>query len=261
MRPRDALFNVRKGIRKLRGKPTLPWFDFNGQALDPSERHRLLKESRTPLAQLFYQHEGRTAHKWIHYLDIYETHFARYRGTDVHMLEIGVQMGGSLELWRKYFGEKAVIYGVDIDPKCADRVSEPNQVRIGSQGDRAFLKSVAAEMGSLDIILDDGSHIASHQRITFDTLFPLLKEGGLFVIEDIHSSYWPGLQEGGYRRRGTAVELVKRMIDDMHAWYHGHRTSTPAKTQISGIHIYDSMVFIEKGKRSAPQHIKITGTN
>ncbi len=68
----------------------------------------------------------------------------------------------------------------------------PNQVRIGSQDDPAFLRSVIDEMGSPDIILDDGSHVSDHQKISFETLWPLLKVGGLYVIEDLHTAYFPG---------------------------------------------------------------------
>ena len=255
----DLLFDVRQGVRSLRGKPTNPWFDYKKAQLDTSEGPKELAKTTSDIAQLFYNHEGRVIHKWTHYLDIYERHFAPYRDKNPKFLEIGVQMGGSLEMWRKYFGPDATIYGVDIDPACADRATAPTQVRIGSQDDPAFLKKVIAEMGAPDIILDDGSHIAPHQWESFRTLFPLLKDGGLYVIEDLHTAYAPGVFKGGYRRAGSAIELVKHMIDDMHAWYHGHRQVTPGKTDILGIHMYDSVVFIEKGRKSPPEHIKVAG--
>lgn len=244
----------------MRGKPSNPWFDFEGAGLDPKLGPDLKAKTKSDLAQLFYGHEGRLVHKWTHYLDIYDRHFGPFRDRAPTMLEIGVQNGGSLEMWRRYFGPDATIFGVDIDPRCAERVTPPNQVRIGSQADAAFLKSVAAEMGPLDIVLDDGSHIASHQRESFRVLFPLLKDGGLYVLEDLHTAYLPGMHEGGYKRSGSAIEFVKQMIDDMHAWYHGHRPKTPAKTEIVGIHVYDSIIFLEKGRKEPPHHIKISGT-
>jgi hypothetical protein len=208
---------------------------------------------------MFYAHQGRDIHKWVHYLDIYDHHFAAYRNRPVKMLEIGVSEGGSLELWRKYFGTDAIIYGVDINPECANRVTPPNQVRIGSQADPQFLRSVVEEMGTPDIILDDGSHVARHQHISFDTLFPLLREEGLYVMEDLHTSYFPGIYEGGYRRRNTAIEYAKSMIDDMHIWYHKKSVRTPTQHLISAVHLYDSMVVIEKRTINRPAHVHVGG--
>lgn len=201
------------------------------------------------LFELFRSHRGRTIFKWDHYIDLYERHFSDYRGS-ARMLEIGVFKGGSLELWRKYFGDGATIFGVDIDPACATRCDAPNQVRIGSQDDPDFLKSVVAEMGGLDIVLDDGSHIAEHQRTSFKALFPLLRDGGIYAIEDLHTSYWKE-HHGGYRRRGSAIELVKSLIDDMHLWWH----DKGGGGEIGGIHVYDSIVFIEKANQAQPRAV------
>jgi hypothetical protein len=130
-------------------------------------------------------------------------------------------------------------------------------VRIGSQADAKFLRSVVDELGAPDIILDDAAHIGRLQRASFDALFPLLQEGGLYVIEDLCTSYWRGIYEGGYRRKGTGIEFMKEMIDDMHAWYHNKATRTPAKDHIGAIHVYDSMVVIEKRKIGPPHTIKL----
>ena len=211
-----------------------------------------------PLAEIFYAHEGRTVHKWTHYPDIYHRHFEPRRGTNIRLLELGVFKGGSLEMWRKYFGPEATIFGIDIEPKCAGYVDEPNRVRIGSQADGEFLQSVVAEMGGLDVVIDDGSHKASHQRASFKALFPLLADGGLYLIEDTHTSYWPGFTEGGYRRKGTAIEFAKSLIDDMHGHYHFRRNGL-ARDWIPAIHFYDSMIVIEKAWRERPSHIQVGG--
>lgn len=210
------------------------------------------------LERLFYGHQGRLIHKWKHYLPLYDRHFAPYRNTSLKMLEIGVSMGGSLEMWRSYFGANATIFGIDVESKCSDRVDPPNQVRIGSQADTGFLADVVAELGAPDIILDDGSHIASDQMASFRFLFPTLNDGGIYVIEDTHTSYWPHF-EGGHGRRGTAVELAKRIMDDLHGWYHNH--PSPFKEQVTGLHVYDSLIVIEKGEKSRPQHIQVSGVD
>src|SRR5689334_8948805 len=128
--------------------------------------------SRADMAEIFYSHEGRLAHKWAHYHDIYDRHLARFRDTGVRFLEIGVSHGGSLQIWRKYLGANATIFGIDIDPRCAVVDDAPSiNVRIGSQTDASLLRSVVAEMGGVDAIVDDGSHYVSHQRASFELLF------------------------------------------------------------------------------------------
>ncbi len=232
---------------------------FESFRLNPDERHRIAGEYPGELAKVFFGPKTRLVDKWLHYLDIYEQHFGLYRGADLKMLELGVFKGGSLEMWYQYFGPNSTIYGVDIDPACAAYETANTHIRIGSQDDAAFLRTVIAEMGTPDIIIDDGSHIAKHQEASFRVLFPMLKDGGLYVIEDLHTAYWR-LWGGGYRRKGSAIELVKHMIDDMHAWYHDRPVETPAKTEIGAIHIYDSVVFIKKVSRRRPTHIRIPAT-
>ena len=228
-------------------------------SIPASEAPRLAAEATSDLAKTFYAHEGRLIHKWVHFFEAYERHFARYRGRPVRMLEIGVFQGGSLEMWREYFGIDAVLFGVDINPDCAARVDAPTQVRIGSQDDPDFLRSVVAEMGGIDIVLDDGSHIGRHQVASFQTLFPLLEEGGLYAIEDLHSSYWGDGYEGGYQRPGTGIEFLKQMIDDMHAPYHDHAPGTVAGADIAAMTFHDSMAFLEKRRAVRPGHIQVGG--
>jgi cephalosporin hydroxylase len=248
---REWLFNKGQGLRRRLGLPL--WTD----PLAPfrSNDASLIDQTDSDLARAFFAHRGRPVFKWVHYLDLYERHFAHLRGTAFTMLEIGVSQGGSLELWREYFGDQAVICGIDIDPDCAAKVDPPNLVRIGSQDDPDFLRGVAAELGELDLVLDDGSHIGRHQQASFETLWPLVKPGGLYVIEDLHTSYWGPTFEGRYGRRGTGVELVKQLFDDMHGWYHDRGEQLAARDAIGAIHAYDSIVFIEKVRRPKPATI------
>ena len=96
-----------------------------------------------------------------------------------------------MDLWREYFGPSAVIFGVDIDESCRAIPQRSGQIRIGSQVDRRFMKSVVDEMGGLDIVIDDGSHINQHVIESFQILFPHLSRRGFYWIEDLHTSYWP----------------------------------------------------------------------
>lgn len=246
--------------RKLGLNLKLP-FDLEAHRLKTEDdRQRLIAGADNELAHMVFEKRGRVVDKWTHYPAVYDRHFSKYRGSDIKMLEIGVFKGGSLELWREYFGPSATIFGVDINPDCEGFVDAPNQVRIGSQDDPVFLKSVVAEMGGVDVILDDGSHIAPHQSASFRALFPLLKSGGLYCIEDIHTAYWPGSYEGGYQRPGTAIELAKGIIDDMHSWYHARGEQWVPAAEVLAVHVYDSICVIEKGQKKRPESIRVGGT-
>lgn len=224
--------------------------------IDPRERER------SDMHRLFYENDGPTVHKWGHYLSIYDRHLAPWRGKPVRMLEIGVFRGGSLHLWRRYLGSKATIFGIDIDPACKQFDGDAGQVRIGSQADPVFLDRVVAEMGGIDIVIDDGSHVAEHQRVSFETLFPLLSANGLYICEDLHTSYWRGYPQGGYRRKTTFIERSKRLVDDIHADFHGKRSDvSDAHRSIDGVHFYNSMVVIEKAPQERPWHTMVSGNS
>lgn len=209
-----------------------------------------------PIEDLFYGNDGRVVHKWAHYLPIYDEAFAPLRDGEVTMLEIGVAKGGSLDLWRRYFGPDARIMGIDINSDCAERVEAPNMVRIGSQDDPAFLADCIAELGAPNIIVDDGSHIASHVRASFRHLFPTLQVGGVYLIEDLHTSYWHNYG-GGYQRRGTGIEMVKELIDDMHGWHHARGEKHAPRTEVGSIKVFDSVAIIQKANLPMPVHVKV----
>lgn len=170
--------------------------------------HQTLKEATET-------REFGTTSKLKNFYDEYDFHFKDIRQRPgLKILEIGVQGGGSLATWKKYFKDPQVT-GVDIDPACKQFEANGVNIRIGSQDDKGFLLSVEKEFGPFDIIIDDGGHTMHQQILTFETLYPLLKEEGIFVIEDIQTSYWSEFG-GGYGRGGTAIEMIKNLIDRIH---------------------------------------------
>ncbi len=215
-----------------------------------------LEEQQNDLERFFWAHNGPVVHKWLHYFEIYDRYFARFRNTPVRFLEIGVAKGGSLEMWRSYFGEDAVIFGIDIDPACAAFDGQSGAVRIGSQADGAFLAKVVDEMGGVDVVLDDGSHDSLHIRASLDVLFPRLSDGGVYMVEDLQAAYWPGFT-GGYRRRASFMSVIKTLIDDIHHWYHpkGQRIDATADA-LDSIHVHDSITVLEKRMQKRPANIQ-----
>jgi len=210
------------------------------------------------LLDIYAGNEGVKVHKWHHYLPLYDRYFSRYRGTPVKFLEIGVNNGGSMQMWRRYFGPDAVICGIDINPECAQYDGQSGMVRIGSQDDPEFLAKVVQEMGGVDLVLDDGSHRMAHIDTSLKALFPLLSQHGTYMIEDLHTAYYPRFG-GGLDEPTNFFNTVRGMIDDMHRWYHGKKRFTfPALAgEFSGVHVHDSIVVIDKSPALRPTHSRV----
>ncbi len=192
-------------------------------------------------------------HKYLHYLDIYERHFERFRGKEITVLEIGVSHGGSLQMWKQYFGPKAKIYGIDINPTCKEFEEENINIFIGSQSDRTFLREVLKKVPSFDILIDDGGHTMKQQIVSFEELFDHVKEDGVYLCEDLHTSYRLDYG-GGHKRRNSYIEYSKKFIDYINAWhsYQGTLKVNKFSQTVQSLHYYDSMLVIEKGKREKP---------
>lgn len=143
------------------------------------------------LFDMFNSHSGRQIDKWLHYFPIYERHFARFRGQSPRVLELGVDHGGSLQLWKRYFGKGAEIIGVDLEIAA---MFEEDQIKTHCMDQTSKL---IAELGPFDIVIDDGSHQAEHQMISFDNLWPRCQ--GVYLIEDCHRIYPAVRNVGGIR--------------------------------------------------------------
>ena len=210
------------------------------------------------LESLFFANTGRLVHKWHHYFEIYDRHFSRYRGSDAHIMEIGVYQGGSLQMWRDYFGPAARIYGVDINPHCREFAGENIEIIIGDQEDRVFLESLKARVPRVDILIDDGGHTMRQQINTFEVLFPHVAADGVYLCEDMHTSYWPEF-DGGYRKRGTFVEYSKDFIDALNAWHRREKADSAVSSltrSMHSLHYYDSILAIEKRQMRPPVESK-----
>ncbi|MGI8679517.1 MAG: class I SAM-dependent methyltransferase [Jatrophihabitans sp.] len=218
-----------------------------------------MTDPANPLQQYFAANSGRLLHKWHHYFDIYHRHLAKFRGTPISLLEIGVFHGGSLHMWRDYLGPSAHIIGVDVDSRCAALADARAEVVIGDQEDRSFLTRLCDRAGPFDVTIDDGGHTMSQQVTAFDVLWPAVRESGIYLVEDRHTNYWP-TYGGGLRREGTFIELTKRLVDQVNAWHSKDPSFTVDSftRSVSGLHIYDSIVVLDKASVQPPRH-SITG--
>ena len=250
-------FRLRDSIATMRTRPVSP-----SVVIDTTD----MDQAAMPLvAQLAVNAtDGRPFVKWWHYFEAYEENLGaiaeRSRKGELdqplRILEMGVWRGGSLDLWRKYFGPEAIIFGIDIDEVITTLGIDSAEVRVGSQTDQAFLMGVLEEMGGVDVVIDDGSHLSKDVIASLKILFPHLAEGGKYIIEDLHTSYWPSWG-GGLRRRDSSIEALKGLIDGLHQPYYsrsGVRHDLGIeRDQLRSILFYDSVAVLNKRASAPPQ--------
>ncbi len=205
--------------------------------------------------------------KWIQYFDVYDRHLSRFRGTEATVLEIGTFKGGGLAMLQDYLGPRARLVGMDIDPLAIVTIEDRFNAVLGDQEDPASLVAISEKYGPFDVIIDDGGHTMNQQIISAETLFPLLNGGGVYLSEDLHTSYWSEFG-GGLGREGTFIEWIKCRIDDINGYHAGtDETGLYGTTDyvnnwtrsIGGLHVYDSIVVIDK-KRVQPPFCELSGT-
>jgi hypothetical protein len=212
-----------------------------------------------PLEEYFLNNDDRLIHKWHHYFDIYHRHFAAFRGGSPVVVEIGVSQGGSLQMWRDYFGPGCRIVGIDKDPRCARFANDDVTILIGDQGSREFLASVRDRVPHIDVLIDDGGHTMNQQIATFEELYPHIQPHGIFLCEDVHTSLWTEFG-GGARREGTFLAYSKALIDQLYGW-HSREPELLGVTDFTrstfALHFYDSVVVIERRPIESPIHSRI----
>lgn len=184
--------------------------------------------------------EGNGIFKFLHYFDIYERHFSKFVGKEVHIVEVGVYSGGSLKMWRDYFGDKCTVYGVDILDECRNYESENVKIFIGDQQSREFWKDFRSKVPRVDILVDDGGHQAEQQIVTLEEILPHLSPGGVYMCEDVSGSrmkltaYMNGLQ--------NELNSINTPTPDSNT-----SPATAFQQQIFSIHEYPYVFVIEKG--------------
>lgn len=186
-------------------------------------------------------------HKWMHYFKIYEKHLRPYVGKNPILLEIGVYKGGSIDMWNDYFDHQCTIIAIDNDPACKELQKDygPNvHIVIGDQSDPAFWDEFLKQYSSFDIVIDDGGHRMEEQIITFEKVYGAVKDGGVYICEDTHTSYLSNFG-GGFRKEDTFIEYSKRLIDYMYAYFVDGMSLDFRKSTYC-ISYYDSIVVFDK---------------
>ncbi|MBU2844320.1 glycosyltransferase [Acidithiobacillus ferriphilus] len=187
------------------------------------------------LVELYLTHSGKISDRWLSYLKKYDELLSDRRDKPIRLLEIGIQNGGSLEIWAKYFRYAEKIVGVDIDPLCAnlkyidDKIFVETKDAYSDDGQRD-IKNISPYY---DLIIEDGSHCSGHIIDAFARYFPLLSEDGIFVAEDLHCSYWE-TYDGGLVYPNSSISFFKRLVDIINHEHWG--ISVDRSKYLSGFH-------------------------
>ena len=168
------------------------------------------------LLTLFNQSEY-YALKYKNYFPIYEKLFSKFKGKKITFVEIGVLSGGSLFMWRKFFGDQARIIGIELNPAAKRFEKDGFEIHIGNQSDENFWKDFFQKVGEVDIILDDGGHTNFQQIVTTCSCVPFIKNGGLLVVEDVFHSYGVSYGKKGFYNpsKYSFINFCKKTIDDI----------------------------------------------
>jgi hypothetical protein len=177
------------------------------------------------LRDLYQDHQGKVSDRWSLYLREYQRILSSYREKRINLLEIGVQNGGSLELWGKFFPGAERIVGCDVNPRCGDLQFDDKriQVVVGSAVDESVRERILALLPTIDIVIDDGSHQSRDIIAAFFGYFPRIVDGGVFIAEDMHCSYWSKF-EGGLFHPLSSISLFKTLGDVVNREHWGIQT-------------------------------------
>lgn len=193
--------------------------------------------------------------KSLQYLETYHEYFSKYRNKKVVFMEIGIFHGGSLKMWKDYFGEQCKIIGVDINEECKKYKEDQVEIEIGSQDNKYFWDYIKEKYPHIDIILDDGGHTMKQQIFTFSELFPSLAPDGVYMCEDVYTSYWP-VWGGSWKNESTFIEYCKNLIDHMNINFApkdctdlgGYYCDSTYVKNIKSVNFHQGIVVIKKDK-------------
>lgn len=227
------------------------------------ERFRSMAD-KSSLLNLYNNHDGKLSDKWELYVKAWDDLFASKRCAPLNILEIGIQNGGSLEIWAKYFSNAINVVGVDINPRCNELVFDDPRIHfvLGDANDDKTINRITKLSKRFEIIIDDGSHISDDIIKTFFRYFSLLEDDGIFIIEDLHASYWEAF-DGGLFHRTSSMSFFKKLVDilNFEHWktplsiknyliefqeYFNNNFSETLFSKIYSIEFLNSMVIIRK---------------
>ena len=225
--------------------------------------------SSSSLKQLYQDHKGKVSDKWTSYIEKYEELFRPYRDKEVSLLEIGVQNGGSLEIYAKYFQQAKALIGCDISELCGTLEYEDSCISIivGDANSEESEQEILDILPTFDIIIDDGSHHSKDIVSSFSKYFKHLKLNGKYIVEDLHCSYWEHFDGGLFKptSSNSFFKLLSDIVNHEHWGVDKRRTDLLVSfskqysidfdenvlAQIHAITFTNSMCVVEKKQKAS----------
>lgn len=211
-----------------------------------SIRSQYRLKMQNTLSYKSFQNSPHFVFKHSTYFHAYDEILSQFRGKEITFVEIGVLGGGSLFMWRDFFGPQARIIGVDLNPAAKKWESEGFEIFIGSQSDSNFWKDFVKKVGSVDVVLDDGGHTYEQQIVTVEELLESINDGGKLIVEDTHTSYMNGFGPKKY----SFMEYTKALVDLVNKRF-GAFDGENAERRIWSIAIYESIVSFSVNKSAS----------
>ena len=197
------------------------------------------------LEQFFDQRKrGPGIWKWRHYFEVYDTFLSPFVGKPVRILEIGVYSGGSLDMWRDYFGPTAHVTGIDIQPVCMAYARDGVEIIIGNQGSPEFWDHIRATKEPFDVVIDDGSHDPQHQATTLKGILSHINPGGVYLCEDIQGPSSFGEMIGAFS--ATLHEVGEMRSDSNNLERRLSFRPSPIQQRVHSLHVYPMVAVIQK---------------
>ena len=187
--------------------------------------------------------------KWSNYFEIYENLFKRFINKKITLVEVGIGNGGSLFMWRNYFGKKAKIIGIELNPEAKKLEKKGFKIFIGDQSNPDFWKKFYKKIGKIDILIDDGGHTNLQQITTLMESVNHINYDGMIIVEDTHTSF---MNNKGFKNtsRFSFINFTSSLVEIL------HRRNPMIKKEpnylskkINSIEYYDSVVVINMAKK------------
>ena len=191
--------------------------------------------------------------KYDNYFPAYETLLQKYVDRDVTIVEVGILNGGSLFMWRKFFGPKARVIGIDLNPDAREWEKRGFEIYIGDQSSDTFWTELFQKIGKVDVVIDDGGHTNRQQIITSHYAIQNINDGGLLIVEDVHTSYF---REFGNPSRYSFVNFAHRIVDGVNSRaYALRRTYAQYSSRVYSVSFFESMVAFQIDSRLCKQSV------
>ena len=199
--------------------------------------------------------------KWNNYFDIYNNLFQKFVGKKITFVEVGVGNGGSLFMWKNFFGKKAKIIGIEMNPEAKKLEKKGFKIFIGDQSNPHFWEKFYKKVGKVDILLDDGGHKNIQQITTFMESYNYIKPGGMIIIEDTHTSF---MKKKGFKNpsKYSFVSFSKYIIENLHRRNPMiEKGLNDISRKIESISFYDSIVCINFNLKKIMTKTKLIENN